>query len=505
MWDLPTYSDAVDKALSPQNLKSIASKSKDADVLLGLAFLVRPGDPMRGEIADLVVKSKADYAPIAAVIAVRMDGIDDKTIGELLKSDPDNACGYYLQGSLLCQAGEEQETLVPFRKAAACLDLRLYENVTGPALFKALDALDLKGRDRLSALSRTASLSINADISAWQPLIDSLEELSQKADLERRNEISRILLLLAGHLYTTNFGNRDFAERALQSSFRLQAEDAAAEKSAAMNGYAAVTQAIISVQETINRPGFLGISSLSRGVAMCLPTRIWGALGLCDPTSAKDRWPWNLNVPDSDRATLETVIEKSIKAAGVLIDVALTDPDGIVGAYVKGLPPPRKGMPLPWACRFTYAERLMTKRPDLVKAAVAYEEVDDELHKLGMKDPGNQNIIRMTDIGLAIVGYASEHSGVCPDSIAVLFENSKYLQPQLEAKSLLSGRNYVYVAAGERLPEKLSTYFSEVILLYDDKPSADGKYFCVTVDGYVKVFSADEVKEQLQKQGKQGP
>ena len=255
--DLPTFDAAVNQMVSPENRKSAASKATDPDVLLGLDYLAEQGNTVRREIAEMVVKAKPEYAPIVAVLAVRMETLNEKAVAELVKSDPDNAYGYYLQGNLMYEADKEQDALAAFRKGAACPELRLYENVTGPALFKGLDALGLKGRDRLCALSWVATRAADADIGHWQPAIQTLAELTHEADLGTRKEISEILLLLAGHVYATNFVNRDFAERALEYSFRYKTEAAAAEKSPAMNGYAAVTEALVSVQMAINQPGFL--------------------------------------------------------------------------------------------------------------------------------------------------------------------------------------------------------------------------------------------------------
>ena len=69
MFPLPTYREAVDKAVLPDNLKAAASRTTDPEVLLGFAFLAPVGSPVRQEISDMAVKGRPDYTPIAAMLA----------------------------------------------------------------------------------------------------------------------------------------------------------------------------------------------------------------------------------------------------------------------------------------------------------------------------------------------------------------------------------------------------------------------------------------------------
>ncbi len=498
-YQLPTYNAALEKAVEAENLKAVASKSSDPDVLLGLDFLVRRGNAARREIAELVVKAKPAYAPIVAVVAVQMDGPDEKTIAELIKSDPDNACGYYLQGHLLCEADKEKEALAAYRKGAACPELRLYESVTGPAVFKALDALDLKGRDRVCALSWAAMRGGTS----WQDVVNALAQMAQNADLETRKEISEILLLLAGQLYTTNFENRWYVMAALQNSFRYKAEAAASEKSPAMNSYVAVTQALVSVQGTFGDPGFLGVKTLSHDLIANVPWSIHNACGMSDPACRKEFFASRgVNVPERDQAALDKAREAAVSASTALIDAALAAPDEIVGAYLLGLPPPRKNGSFPWVSWLTYPERVMLNRPDFLKAVVAFHEAFDAMNQAAKNDLRRRNVDRMMDIDKGIIGYADEHNATYPDSLNVLFEK-KYVELPVEAKSLLTGRPYVYVAAGQKWPEK-TTAAGKFILLYDDQIS-DGRCYCIMADGHGSLLPVDKVRAQLQKQGKQGP
>jgi hypothetical protein len=99
------------------------------------------------------------------VLAVTLDGVDEATVADLIRRDPDNALGHYLRGYLRHGANDAGETLAAFRRAAHCSQLRLYESITGGALFAALDALNLTGRARLCAASWMASRFMNF---AWR-------------------------------------------------------------------------------------------------------------------------------------------------------------------------------------------------------------------------------------------------------------------------------------------------------------------------------------------------
>ena len=69
------------------------------------------------------------------------------------------------------------------------------------------------------------------------------------------------------------------------------------------------------------------------------------------------------------------------------------------------------------------------------------------------------------DIGWAIIGYAQAHGDAYPDSIDILFEKG-FLKPPLDARSLLTGRPYIYLASGEKASAK-SSAASRFVLLYD--------------------------------------
>src|SRR5439155_5634468 len=155
----PTFRESVDVAVSAANLQVAAAQATDPQVLLGLALLAPTEGSIRRNLSELAVKARPDYDPILAVVAITMDGPDEMSAGELIQRDPENALGYYLQGNLLHGADRETDALESFRKAAMCPELRFYDPVTGEAIFKALDALNLHGRDRLCALTWMARRS----------------------------------------------------------------------------------------------------------------------------------------------------------------------------------------------------------------------------------------------------------------------------------------------------------------------------------------------------------
>lgn len=504
MFVLPTFRESVDKAVSAENLQAAAAKATDPQVLLGLAILAPTGSPVRRNLSEMAVKAKPDYDPILAVLAITMDRPDEMSVGELIKRDPDNALGYYVQGNLLHGSDRDTEALESFRKAVACPELRLYDPTTGQALFNALDALSLQGRDRLCALSWMASRTSNFSSSILQSVSWTLSELAQRADPAIREEISELLLGLAGHLYTTNFHNRWFAQRALERAFGLKAELAAAGKTAKKYGYAAAIHGLFSA--IARWPGFEHTAQPME-LAQYLPSRIHRAFAVVDPSkfnAGEFGYEMNLKLPDSDKAAFEKAKENAIQAAAALLEAALTDPDGIVGPYLKGVPQSanhEEGRHLiRHLIQHTLVEKLMNNRPDLFKAAAANEEAMMALWRAGDNDPGRANMSRMMQVGWQLLAYASSHDSTFPDSIDLVLEQ-KSTKPPIEAKSLITGKPYIYVAAGEKMPIK-SSERAQFVVLYDDNAAESGYYQCVTGAPMGTAISVDHLKEQLRKRGK---
>ena len=501
MPSLPPFRESVDQAASAENLKAVASATSDPEILLGLTFLAKAGDPVRKELAEMAARARNEYTPIVAVLSLIMDRIDQESVGELVHRDPDNALGHYLQGTLLHVSNRENEALDAFRKATACSELRLYDSITGEALFKALDALDLKGLDRLCALSWTALRSANFSGVGIQQIYWALSELAGPADTVTRSALAETLITLAGHLFVTNFTNRWFARQAVQSAFVLKAELAAAEHAPTMNGYAAAIQGLYSAMLPCTSEDAMKPNPLQ--LAQFLPSRIHRAFAAADPSlmNARVLGEVNFNPPESDRAAFEAAKEHATQTAKKLIDVALSDPDGILGAYLKGLPRSSgEGQNPPWASFGTPVGSLMEKRPDLFQAAAANEEAMSAIWKAGQNDPAQQNIGRMMEIGWAIQTYAHNHDMAYPDNLAILFESGQ-VKPPLEAKSLLTGRPYVYVAAGEKSPAK-SNDRAMFVLLYDDELNQYGCYPCVFASCIGSHIPAHDLDEQLKRRGK---
>jgi hypothetical protein len=198
-----------------------------------------------------------------------------------------------------------------------------------------------------------------------------------------------------------------------------------------------------------------------------------------------------LRLFDTAKATLA-------QAAKELIEIAFTDPDGILSAFLKGAPVTGPGADGHSAAQETPVELLMRERPDVFRAAAAVGDALHALSRAGQGDPSRRNTGRMMEIGRALYRYACEHDKTYPDRLDVLFEQG-YLKPPLEAKSLLTGRPFVYVVAGEKLPIRSSEWFGWVIL-YDDQVQQPGYYYdCVFAGGVGGCVREDELKEQIRK------
>ncbi len=372
----PSLNETVDQATTASNLRAVAARTTDPDVWLGLSFLPQPGDPVRSELLDMAVKAKPECGPLAIVMASAMDGVDEQSVAELIRRDPDNALGYYLRATELFKPGQEMETLEAFRKGAACPELRLYGGAVSNVLFKALSALNLKGQDRLCASSWMASRWNNFEIINLQSQGNVLQRLAKDADLGTRREISDLMLAAAGHLIGTDFQCRVFGERVLLTAFRLKADIAASEKSPAMSGYAAALQALVST--TTQWP----LSKNPRAIAQFVPGRIWRAFAVRNPKLANDHLiEMKAKSPDVDPAFDETY-RIWVKASQALIDAALPDQDEIIGAYFCGHLPPRTNTPFPWAASGTYVEALIDRKSNLFKAALANEDAMRAMNEL---------------------------------------------------------------------------------------------------------------------------
>src|SRR5436190_17666541 len=97
MYPLHPYREGVEKAVAAENLQEVASRTSDAEILLGFAFLAQAGNPVRKELASLALKANPEYARVAAVLPLMLDGVDEDAVQELIDRDFDNALGHYFR------------------------------------------------------------------------------------------------------------------------------------------------------------------------------------------------------------------------------------------------------------------------------------------------------------------------------------------------------------------------------------------------------------------------
>jgi hypothetical protein len=501
MPNLPPFLESVQQAVSAESLRSAARATTDPAVLLGLSVLAKSGDAVRKELADIVLRSKSEYASVLAVLTVMMERIDDVSVAELVQQDPDNALGRYLQGTLFHVSNRDDESLDAFRRAAACSELRCYDSITGEALFKAVDALGLQGRDRLCALSWTISRWQNFSSLGFQPVYWAMSELAKEADPGTRSELAEILLTLAGHLFASNFVNRFFAQRAVEAAFTLKAELLAAESLPKRQGYAAAVYGLVTPFFSV--PGIKEWWNHSpQHLARDLPSYIYRAFAVADRTLMDTGMigEANLNPPENEKPAFEAAKDRAAQAAGKLLECALPDPDGLLGPYLKGLPRPKRAPGATPLWEWSPVEGLLNKRPELFQAAAAYNEAMAALWTAGEKDPSRRNIARMMEIGWAIHQYASQHDQNYPANLELLFER-EHLKPPQEIKSLRTGRPYRYVAAGEKAPSKANDR-ARLVLLYDDEPGSHGFLDCVFASLGGGTIRREDLEEQLKRRGK---
>jgi hypothetical protein len=329
-----------------------------------------------------------------------------------------------------------------------------------------------------------------------QPIYWALSEMARPADVSTRSELAEILLGLAGHLFTTNFTNRWFARMAVQSAFGLKAE-LAADRPPIMNGYAAAIQGLTNAMlpctgfEDLTAPNILKL-------AQFLPSRIHQAFAATDPSTIHDCFlgELNANPSENDRVALEKAREDAMQAAKKLVETALVDSESIFGAYLNGLPGQAElGQTPPWSSFSTPVGTLMEKRPDLFRAAAANEEAINALIKIWQSDASVKNIGRMMEIAWALQSYARKHDRTYPDNLATLFESGD-LKPTVALESLLTGKPFIYLAAGQKSPVKLND-LATFILLYDGEPNQHGCYPCAFASGAGSHIRPVDLQEQL--------
>jgi hypothetical protein len=498
MPNFPPLRESVVRVVSAENLRAVASHTTDPTALLGLAFLARPGEPVGKEIAQRAAGSKPEYESIPALLTVMMERIDKDSVADLLERDPQNALGHYLQGALLYVANHESEGLVQFR-VAADQDLQTYDALTGEALIKGLDALGLSGLDRLCALSWATARWTNFGSLGIQPVYQIMSELAKRVDPTARAELADILLKFAGQLFNSNFSNRFFAVRAAEAGFVLKAEQEA-EHLAKRRGYAAAVYGLVSPLFSV--PGIREWWNHSpQQLAHFLPGRIHQAFAAAEPSLVASTYgERNLEVPESERAALETAKANASQAAKKLLDAALVDPDEIFGSYLKGLPRIQQATDAKPVFEWTPVESLMTKKPDLFQAAAENEKAMAALWQAGENAPSRRNVGRMMEISWAIENYAQQHDQIYPTNLDLLFE-AGYLKPPLETRSVRTGRPYVYVAAGEKRLDKANDR-ARFVLFYDDAQVSEGWYECAFASCVCNGLREAELREHLRARGK---
>lgn len=498
--NLPPTLESVGRAVSAENLRSVATASTEPLVLLGLCFLASSGDPVRHELADLAIRRNSDYARITALLSLMLDRVDWDSARELIAKDPENAIGHYVLGTLLHVSNQADEAMEEFRRATGCAEMRFYGPTLGEALFKAVGSLGLQGADRLCALSWATARWIDFSTFGIQPIYGAISELARAAAAPRRLELADTLLALAGHLFVTSFTNRWFSLRAVENAFVLRAAFEGEVNRAMRNGYAAAFYGLTS--QMVSFPGIKEWWHRSpQQLAQFLPARIHQALAAEEANPVDLRATEATGLNDEERAALTAAREKATQAAAKLVEVALSDPDTILGPYFKE---PQAAEPRPGggaAFEWTAVDGLLNRRPDLFQAAAANEEAMAALWKAGENAPSRRNAGRMLEIAWALCGYAQKHEQVFPPNLDALFKHGDPKAP-LEPKSLRTGRPYVYVAGTQKMPTKRNDQ-TQFVLLYDDEAQAGGWYECVFASCTCGGIREADLRAQLQTREKQ--
>jgi len=94
----------------------------------------------------------------------------------------------------------------------------------------------------------------------------------------------------------------------------------------------------------------------------------------------------------------------------------------------------------------------------------------------------------------------TKHDQAYPAALNALFETGDLKAP-LETKSIRTGRPYVYLAAGEKVPARMNDR-AQFVLLYDDEPVASSWFECAFASCGAGGIRESDLKEQLRRRGK---
>jgi hypothetical protein len=320
--------------------------------------------------------------------------------------------------------------------------------------------------------------------------------------LADREEIAQLLIVLAGQFFATNFYNRWAARQALESAvFGLKAKVPGSEKFSTYVTKGDAAQGLVPAMlrwPGMNTPGDCAEDFKPLRLAQCLPDKIYHAFGAADPEKVKSAKFEGAKpkLSPGRKAAFERASNDLVRTSRDLIDVVLTDVDGIMGPYLKGIAVKRNDVDGRSVVPFrSDVEKLVVNKPEVFAAAAANLQAMNALWDFDANDPERRNILRMMEINRALHSYAASHGDKYPQSLDVLFEQG-YLKPPVEPVSVLSGKHYIYVAAGAKVPEKAKDK-SHFVVLYDSTPDQWGLHQCTYASWIAGAVPVKDIKEQI--------
>lgn len=481
--------DSVTQALEDRKIEAIAAETEDAEIVFGLACLANPDSPVRPRLFERVRSMEPSLAPATHIWNFLLQEVSRSQAEAILQSDPNNALGYYLLGKFDYDEDREVEALKMFRKGRACEAIRLYQSQAGEAIIKALDHMGFEGRERLCALSSLADELISFGSGYFQYFPRDLTGMALDEGLERKEEIADLLVILAGQMWVVNDYAQYFAHQSLSQGFRLKAEAAAVQRSPKMNGYAAVTQALVSVDFRNYRYWYDAVLSEPE-VVRNLPNSLSNALRILENLEYDAS---KLDLSPEHQVAHENAWKKNLRASRELIALAEKNPDEILKPYLFGLAENPNYSEGPWVANRTAMDQLVKSHTELFEQAIAYDESRQAMHDAAKSDPSSRNMRRMMKVGLQSIIYADNHKNRLPGSLDDLFD-AGLLTPE-EARSIFTDELYVYLGDGRERPRKRADDF---MLLYDAH-RIDGKIVQVVfADGHGEWMNVERFEKRLE-------
>jgi hypothetical protein len=474
----PYDTPEVSAALADENVAAVAERTSDGETLVGLMWLASKGETREAIGAKIASVAPALAAQAASIMCEETDNLTEESVAAFLKADPKNAAAHCLNSYLLYKAGKNAEALAAFRQASALESFGTYEAPVRRSSLLALDALGLKGDTRLRAELRLMVLGLfrperGSYAKTWLTLAKYIRDTTRTMPATQRNELAEQVLAFADRA-----GLRTLAREMQQLTPRGAIMGISYEMKSQSAPDKDMARAYMSTATSVSARGQEGedwtlifLSALGTSLAEEMNRDV-------DATE--------YSLTPEDKARVDEAMVKLRASAKSFVDAVVANDDAIVRDVLTG-------------DKYAVGYNVGLSYPDIYDGAKAVVKQHEEVRAL-LKESSKpvQNKERMKLVALGALMYALDYKNVLPADAAVLVRQGYIRDPKV-LKSPLSGRPYVYAAAGLDLNGRDA---ASVVLFYDEFVLPGDMRHVILGNGAVRAVSSAELAEMLRKQGK---